>query len=494
VSPARTKPGTRKLSDVARHVVVPTGIVSTGYPAVRDRCRDLGIVHDDWQEGLGRLILGKRADGKYAATVGGVVISIPRQVGKTFTIGSIMFALCLLFPGMTIIWTAHRTRTSNETFNSMRAMARRVKIKPFIRAVRATNGEQEVAFRNGSRILFGAREQGFGRGFAEVDVVVFDEAQILTERALEDMVAPTNRAKHPHGALLFYMGTPPRPVDPGEAFTNKRDKALSGKSTDMVYVEMSADENADPDDHEQWAKANPSYPEHTPPESMMRLRENVGSDESFLREGLGIWDANASSAVIPSPMWQAAGEDQSLAVDRFSLGIEVAPDMARASVAFAGLRADGTWHVELDEARDGAAWVVPYVKALLAENPQLRGVGVDAGSPAKALLADFEAAGVRVITPTVQDLGGACSQLLAGVVDGSVRHIKQGHLTTAVAGAGKRKLGDTGLWVWHRSSAAADITPVQAVTLALWVARLDKIWKKPLRRREDTTSRRAVVL
>jgi hypothetical protein len=56
-----TKRGTRKLSDVARHVVVPTGIVSTGYPAVRDKCRDLGIVHDDWQQGLGRLILAKRA-------------------------------------------------------------------------------------------------------------------------------------------------------------------------------------------------------------------------------------------------------------------------------------------------------------------------------------------------------------------------------------------------------------------------------------------------
>jgi hypothetical protein len=115
-----TKRGTRKLSDVARHVVVPIGITSTGYPAVRDKCRDLGILHDDWQQGLGRLILAKRDNGKYAATVGGIVMSIPRQVGKTFTVGSIIFALCLLFPGSMILWTAHRTRTSNETFRSMR--------------------------------------------------------------------------------------------------------------------------------------------------------------------------------------------------------------------------------------------------------------------------------------------------------------------------------------------------------------------------------------
>jgi hypothetical protein len=131
------------------------------------------------------------------------------------------------------------------------------------------------------------------------------------------------------------------------------------------------------------------------------------------------------------------------------------------------------------------------VKALLEANPQIRGVGVDAGSPAKALLPEFAVAGVHVITPTVQDLGGACSTLLAGVVAGDVHHIRQGQLTAAVGGAGKRRLGDTGLWVWHRSSAAVDITPVQAATLALWVARLDKIHRKPLRRRDG--GRRVVV-
>jgi hypothetical protein len=71
--------------------------------------------------------------------------------------------------------------------------------------------------------------RGFGRGFDEVDVEVFDEAQILTEKALEDMVAATNQSRHPHGALLFFMGTPPRPVDPGEAFTERRKEALSGE-------------------------------------------------------------------------------------------------------------------------------------------------------------------------------------------------------------------------------------------------------------------------
>ena len=40
-----------KLSDVAKHLVIPSGITSTGWPAVRDRCEQFGIQFDRWQDG-----------------------------------------------------------------------------------------------------------------------------------------------------------------------------------------------------------------------------------------------------------------------------------------------------------------------------------------------------------------------------------------------------------------------------------------------------------
>src|SRR5204862_4597817 len=128
------------------------------------------------------------------------------------------------------------------------------KVAPFVDRRRLGSGEQEIRFKNTSRILFGARERGFGRGFSEVDVLVFDEAQILTENAIDDMVPATNQARNP---LLLFTGTPPKPTDPGEVFISKRDKALAGSSDDMAYIEFSADEGANPDDRKQWAKANP---------------------------------------------------------------------------------------------------------------------------------------------------------------------------------------------------------------------------------------------
>src|SRR5690606_5249195 len=94
-----------KLHDLARHVVMPDGIVSTGWTAVRDTLGLLGIRFDPWQQGAGQLILSKDADGYYACTVGGVTMSIPRQVGKTFMIGWIVFALCIIHPGLTVTWS-----------------------------------------------------------------------------------------------------------------------------------------------------------------------------------------------------------------------------------------------------------------------------------------------------------------------------------------------------------------------------------------------------
>lgn len=483
-----TEPSATKLSDVARHVIVPKGIVTTAWPRVVAQCAEMGVGFDDWQHGVGAPALGKREDGKYAASVGGVVLSIPRQVGKTFLVGMIVIALCVLFPGLTVLWTAHRTRTATKTFKSLQGMVKRKKIWPHVAAIRTANGEQEILFTNGSIIMFGAREQGFGRGFDEVDVEVFDEAQILTEKGLEDIVPAANQSRHPAGALLFFMGTPPRPTDPGEEFTNRRAKALTGKADNMLYVEFSADEDADPDDREQWRKANPSYPSRTPDESMERMRENLTDEASFKREALGIWDAVGSNGVIPPPDWVRQGAEHSLAVDRFALGVECGPDLAWASVAFAGERTDGNWHIELDEDQHtkgrGTAWLVPHLEYLLANNSQIRAVVVDVGGPIAALLEQrnyrwfFKGSNIEATPVKVVELGAGCARVLDGIVTAWLHHIDQPQLSAAALTAGKRPLGDTGMWVWSRKMAESDITPIQASTLALIGAQNSYV-KKP---------------
>lgn len=497
---SRTGSSTPKLSEVARHVVIPKGIVTTAWPRVVAQCAAMGVEFDAWQHGIGSVALGKRKDGKYAATVGGVVLSIPRQVGKTFLVGMIIIALCILFPKLTVLWTAHRTRTSTMTFKTMQGMVRKKKIRVHLAperndGIRSTNGEQEIRFKNGSVIMFGAREAGFGRGFDAVDVEVFDEGQILSEKALEDMVPATNASRQASGALLFFMGTPPRPSDPGEEFTNRRAKALEGKTRNMVYVEFSADDDADPDDKDQWRKANPSFPSRTPVESMERMREQLTDDDSFRREALGIWDAAGTPEVIDAASWGRVRDPASMPVERLTLAIDVAPDRSVASVSLAGLRADGLWHVELDEQKRGVEWVPAWVKSR-AEKNRLHAVVVDEMT---GLVEERRGRNYLVGTDVIvtlaaaegRDMAVACGRFFDGVMEASpkLRHTDQPQLNVALSVARKRPLA--GAWAWNRKDAESDITPIVSATLALWGAQKDDV-ERPLRRR--SVERTAVVL
>jgi hypothetical protein len=454
-----TTPG--RLSDLARHVVVPSGLTSTGWPAVRDKCAELGIRFDVWQDGAGRIILSKRADGTYATSVGGVVISIPRQVGKTFLVGALVFALCLLFPGLTVIWTAHRLRTADETFAVMQGMSRRKKIAPFVDKPRLGSGEQEIRFRNGSRIMFGARERGFGRGFTLVDVLVFDEAQILTENAIDDMVPATNQAPNP---LLLFTGTPPKPTDPSEVFAAKRDKALAGASEDMAYIEFSADEDADPDDPKQWAKANPSYPKRTPRQAVLRMRENL-TDDSFMREALGIWDPAAGRTVIDLALWADLADGKSRLVDPVRFAVAVSADRAFTSIGVAGRRADGLRHVEMIERQRGTGWAADRL-AELSRKWKSGPVLLDASGPAGALLGELAAKKVQTEPLSGREMAQACGGLFDHVLERRVRHLDQPELNMALAAAEKKPVGDA--WVWRRKGTAEDVGPLEAVTLALF--------------------------
>lgn len=486
---SQTAPSTPRLSEFAQHFVFPAGIVKTVWPRVEAKGLELGLGFDWWQAQLGAVCLGYGADGKYCATVGGIGLSIPRQVGKTYFVLSLLVIMCVLFPGLQVVWTAHHLRTSTKTFTSLRGICRRRKVAPHVRAMRAANGEQQVEFVNGSMIMFGARSMGFGRGFDEIDVEVFDEAQILDTKALEDMIAATNQSRHEHGALLFFMGTPPRPSDPSEAFVNRRDKAITGKASNAVWLEVGADPESDPDDREQWARMNPSFPKRTPLESMLRLRENLGDDDSWNREGRGIWDPKGENRVIDSKSWSDVSDPASMPVERLTLAVDVAPDRSVAAVSLAGRRADGLWHVELYEHRAGADWVPAWVAERATKN-ELHAVVADelSGLVQKRKGRNYlGSTDVEVTLTGSRDMAIACAGYFDEVMSKGVRHTNQPQVNTSLAHAGKRLIGDSG-WAWNKKTALSDITPTVSQTLALWGARNDNV-KKPVR-----AARRKVVV
>jgi hypothetical protein len=485
-----TKPGTapatsrRPLSEVARHVVAPEGIVSTEWPSVGQTCSRLGWGFDRWQSDAGRLILAKDAEGMYAADT--ACISIPRQVGKTYLIACIIFALCLLKPGLTVIWTAHRKTTARETFDQFDGMAKRPKVAAHIRQVLHGKGDEAIHFNNGSRILFGARESGFGRGMAGVDILVCDEGQILPESTLEDLGATQNTAPNP---LFFVMGTPPRPKDAGEFFTLLRQEALDGESDSTLYIETSADRGTDPMDPEQLRKANPSYPYRTTHRALLRLRKKLKNDDAWNREARGIWDEIVKHfSPIPGALWDDqvdVGPPDGTKPD--ALAVDMSHDR-HISIAACWIEDDDLAHGEEVWAGTDTDAAIEWIAARAGRRIP---IVIDSYSPAASLAPTLRARKARVlmISGTGVDMAKACGQMVDKLALRRFTHADQEPVNDAREGARKRAIGTAGGWGYDRRDESVNIAPLVALTLALFGALATK-----KRRRGTDNSGRVVVM
>lgn len=462
-----TKAGTRRLSDVARLVVMPEGIVSTGWGDIERQCANMGVTFDEWQRGAGRLIMARRADGSLAATVAGVGMSLPRQVGKTYLLAGVAFALCAIRPGTLMIWTAQHLATSSETFLAMQAFAQAPRVAPFIHRVYTGSGDEEVRFANGSRILFGARERGFGRGIPGVDAIIFDEAQHLSERAMDAMLATMNTSDL---GMHLYIGTPPRPEDNSEAFTQMRKEAWDGELEDGVWIECGADPDAALDDRKQWAKANPSYPHRTPAQAFRRLEKKL-TPESFRREALGIWDEYSDDlALAIPPSLQDVGRVEVRDVDPdwplAAIGLDMDPE-GRTYVAMAVHGPDHLVHVELlgHDILDGGS--SPAVEWIRKRARRRLPVVMPGDSAVTMLEAPLRGAGVKVFRTSVGEDAQAATGLLQAFRDGEVSYLAADEaLTVDVQSAQRDEIPrKPGLWRIRRAGVSGG-APLRALAMA----------------------------
>ena len=447
---------------------------------------DYGLVPDPWQQFILDDWLGEQ-DGRWSSLRCG--LAVPRQNGKNaaLEVRELFGAVGL---GEKILHSAHEVKTAQKHFKRLKFFfgtrrddpgANFPELNALVAEVRNVNGQEAVLLRNGGSIEIIARSKSSGRGFT-VDVLVMDEAQELDDDAMEALLSTTASAPLRNPQWIF-TGTPPGPRARGEVFTRLREDAL-GSGSRIVWHEWSSPADVDLDDRAATERVNPGLLTGRLQWSVIEGERGSLSDEGFARERHGVWSDSASRGVVPAHAWAAQVDDMSVAVDRFALGVECGPDLSWASVVLAGQRSDGGWHVELEQDQHtmgrGTGWLVPHLQSLIAANPQVRSLVVDVAGPVQALLEQrgqrwFFRGSQLVVQPVkVSELGTGCALFLDGVMSGWLHHIGQPQLSVAALSASRRKLADTGMWVWSRRSAESDITPVQAATLALIGAQANK--------------------
>jgi len=440
----------------------------------------MGVELDQWQEDIWYAALGVRDDEErsLACDVMGVTMSTGRQLGKTWGVMVGLVAICISRPGTLGVWSSHHDRTSSQTLEKIAGIVEKPEIRPKMRAqhpVVYTDDNRGVHFANGSKILFGARSSGFGRGFSEVDIQVYDECQILRESALTDMLAAMNVSDI---GLAFFMGTPPRPQEVAlgvhEAFKRRRDRALEPKKRRPykgIYVEL-APENpdaivADIDAPGFWdglAGVNPAYPFRVGKSAIERLVENMSS-EDVLREVFGIWDkANETVAVVSRDDW-----------NRLAAELDTLP-----AVAAFGINAT----------RSGWYWVVAcwcegesaHVEIALGTQSEVEAMNFfarhatkrtpikhDSTGAAKALGEKLKQRGFSSSAFT-QNESGAGNALWFNLADQRrLSHGGQPDLREAVRGS-RRQDRASGGWMLMPRSDSFDIGPAVAMSAAVYAA------------------------
>ena len=391
-----------------------------------------------------------------------VVVTVPRQAGKTTLLLSVMVWRALQWPHQRIVYTAQTAQDARHKWRDEHVPLLDRSELSSLYEVRQSNGSEAIRWSNGSlhQIIATTEKAGHGQS---LDLAVVDEAFAQTDNRLEQAVKPAMITRdEPQLWIISTAGTAASSwlrskVDRG------RDAVTAGEAEGFAYFEWSAGDDDDPTDPQTWQRCHPALGHTINLEALtsdFRSMELAEAERAYLNR----WTQGVASAPIPLSTWQRRADPNLELGDNLCFAVDFSPARANASIAAAS-PVGKRFAVELVDERDGTQWVVPRCIELW-DRWKPHAFIVDAVGPASSIIPELESHGIKVITTNSRDMAQACGRLFDAVLNDKVRHRAQPVLDAAVAGAAKRKLGDA--WAWSRSSSAVDISPLVAVTLALW--------------------------
>lgn len=483
-------------------LVEPVGARANSWEDVADLSYRAGVTLDGWQELILRSAMGERSDSTWAAKRVGV--SVPRQNGKSQLLVARALAGVLLFGELKIVVSAHQQDTARETFSKMVEILEadgngwlmdRVRPNGIMNAI----NREAIRFKNGASIQFKARSGAGGRGFSS-DCLLLDEAQRLKRPAWVSINSTMSAMPNPQ---VWLLGTPPTREDieaqMGDVFESVRSAAVEGVSKAAAWLEWGADP-ASPDydpasDLTRW-QANPAWNTRINHEVVDGEFESY-SEEEFAQDRLGVWLSDiggSGTRAISEREWSATGVAEAPAdgVRVFAVAFNIE---GTALALAGGLKHDDGVHVELIDAAEGdvaaglgvlADWLAARWRS--AAQIVLSGA---AGAPVLAqLLKDRQVPDAVVKIANTVEYTTACSVTLDAVRASAAAakndepmvftHLAsegQAALDESVAISDKKLRGQSGAWGWSATTDDGDETPVEAVSLAYWLATTTK--RKP---------------
>ena len=439
--------------------------------------KEYGLELDTWQKDVLDAWLGRDENGNYNVTSAG--LALPRQNGKNVCLEAREF-FGLVVNGERILATAHQVRTSKKSFRRLAAMftdKRHPEILDIVKQIRYTNGEEQIELTNGGSIEFSARSRQAARGFDGISLVVYDEAQELTDDQVEAIMA-TLSASATGTRQIIYTGTPPYPGCPGEVFRRRRTVCITDAGRHdswhewSVAAETVADINTG--DTSLWYMTNPALGIRLDEEFTAEELRSMSPD-GFARERLGWWSPileTKEDYAIPADVWDACKSSDPKPDGKAAYGVKFSADGAEVSLCGAVIPKAGKARVSLIERRQtghGTQWLADwlnerYKKASCVVIDGRNGVDVliDKIVPTWRMKGSVIRPSVRDVIASVSTLTDALNEQTVTWYDG------QDMLRESAVTSVKRPIA--GGWGFGGDNS----TPIEAAALALWGAKNSK--------------------
>ena len=463
---------------------------SLGFSAVEFAEQVIGMTVLPWQRWLFIHSLELVAGGRFRYRT--VLILVARQNGKTTLVEIKNLWKMFVLQVPLVIGTAQSLDISEESWDKAVEIVESVPDLAYeIKHIDKTNGKKALKLANGSRWKIAAASRRGGRGLAGDDVNL-DELREHQSWESWGAVTKTTMAR-PNAQIWAYSNAgDDKSLVLNDLQAKGRAAAEHPADADptLGYFEWSAPDevgctcvraSTDPHrtdcrlwDRQAWALANPSLG-YTITEQAIATALGTDPEAIFRTEVLcqRVQTLADEWQVIGELEWKAAERHLSRLDGRPAFGVYVPPDRSFAAIGVAGASTKGGRHIEITgegteatlDYRPGTDWVVRRLLELEKWNPTV--IVIDN----KAIQEEAEAAGLVIHRATASDMITGCEYLYDGIAGPDaagrdVHHIGQPMLTTAVRGAIKRDVG--GSWAWQRRDLLTDVTPLAAVSLALF--------------------------
>lgn len=401
-----------------------------------------------------------------------VIITVPRQSGKTAISLGTSFHRALWLPGSKTWFTAQTGQAARERFLDDLGRPAAMRFPSLVKLNRGAGDTRLTIPATGSQIRPHPPTEEYLHG-EQSDLNLIDEPWVLTEdeaSALMQAIEPT-QATRPNAQtiMLSTAGTAA-----STWWHRQVDEAREGKPG-VAIIDYGIPDGVDPGDLEAVIAAHPAVG-HTINRSAIEKAYQTLTPAEFAR-GYGNVPTVGAAELFSDDELAAVTDDAPITDDaRVAVAVAVGRDLEESAIVAAGMDGD-TPVIEVIDARPGVGWLADEAAAVATS--QGLPIWLDRIGPASDIADALESRGIEVIAPRSRDVSNAVGGFVARMRRGSIRLRSDAGLAAELRGAKTRDMGDAGI-MWSRKKSVVPISRLEAATLAAYAVGKDDEAPQPM--------------